>query len=54
MVLIIYLQQRKVSERINPISFSGMKIVNIVCSGDLHQPVPFPRLPELRPEDLRI
>jgi transcription initiation factor TFIID TATA-box-binding protein len=27
-----------------------MKIVNIVCSGDLHQPVPFQRLPELGPE----
>ena len=30
-----------------------MKIVNIVCSGDLRQPVPFQRLPELGPETYR-
>lgn len=30
-----------------------MKIINIVCSGDLNQPVPFQRLPELPPESYR-
>lgn len=28
-------------------SYLGMKIINIVASGDLHQPIPFERLPEL-------
>ncbi|QSZ66152.1 hypothetical protein RJ40_00875 [Methanofollis aquaemaris] len=30
-----------------------MKITNIVCSGDLNQPVPFQRLPELLPESYK-
>jgi len=33
--------------------FSGMKIINIVASGDLHQPAPFERLPELSETNYR-